>query len=285
MTTEDSKFLRLNKLLADRGVASRREADALIQDERVTIDGVLATVTDRVAADAIHTVRVNGEPLPPEPTRVYFLLYKPKGYITGRDDPQGRKSVLDLVKDLQIRVEPVGRLDYDTEGALLLTNDGDLAHKLTHPSSQVPKRYRVKVYRTPDREDLAKIENGKVFLEEGPAGPAKVRLLEQTDTENAWVEITVTEGRNRLVRRIFEALHHPVAKLRRESFATLSIRGMERGEVRPLTSEEIRRIQDLAAGQKPKSSGKLRRKSGFAQPKPKKKRHGKHGPRAGKQTK
>lgn len=268
--------IRLNKLLADRGVASRRGADELIKDERVTIDGRVATVTDRVHPAETERVRVNGEPLPPPPPLVYYLLYKPKGYITGRDDPQGRRSVLDLVEELQVRVEPVGRLDYDTEGALLLTNDGELAHHLTHPSNQIPKRYRAKVYRTPDAEDLTKIKNGKVFLEDGPAHPAKVRVIEQTDKENAWVEITVTEGRNRLIRRVFDALHHPVSKLRRESFATLSIRGMERGEVRPLTREEIRRLKDLAEGKKPKSAGKLRRKAGFAKPKPKKKRHGKH---------
>lgn len=268
--------IRINKLLAERGVASRRAADALIEDERVTIDGALAKVTDRVALDQVHLVKVNGEPLPPPQPKVYFLVYKPKGYITGRDDPQGRRSVLDLVEDLQIKVEPVGRLDYDTEGALLLTNDGDLAHRLTHPSTKVPKRYRAKVYRTPDDQDLARITNGKVYLEDGPAHPAKVRVVEQTGQDNAWVEITVTEGRNRLVRRIFEALHHPVSKLRRESFATISIRGLERGEVRPLTREEVRRLQDLAEGIRPKSAGKLRRKAGFAKPKPKKKRHGKH---------
>ncbi|MEZ4319064.1 MAG: pseudouridine synthase [Myxococcota bacterium] len=267
--------IRLNKLLAERGVASRREADDLISTGRVTVDGRVGTVEERVDPDEVD-VRVDGTPLPEAPPRVYFLLYKPKGYITGRDDPRGRKSVLELVEHLPVRVEPVGRLDFDTEGALLLTNDGVLAHKLTHPSSAVPKRYRAKVYRTPDERDLALIRQGKVFLEDGATLPAKVRVVEQTDTENAWVEITVTEGRNRLIRRMFEKLGHPVAKLRRESFATLSLRGMERGDVRPLTSEEVRRIQDLANGTKPKNAGRLKRGKGFAKPKPKKKRHGQH---------
>jgi 23S rRNA pseudouridine2605 synthase len=270
-----SDDIKLNKVLSDRGVASRREADAIIEAGRVTIDGRVASVEERVVPDEVD-IRLDGRPLPEPPPLVYFLLYKPKGTITGRNDPRGRKSVLDLVEHLQIRVEPVGRLDYDTEGALLLTNDGDIAHRLTHPSSQVPKRYRAKVYRTPDDRDLNLIRKGKVFLDDGATLPAKCRILEQTESENAWVEITVTEGRNRLIRRMFDTLGHPVSKLRRESFATLSIRGMERGDVRPLTSEEIRRIQDLAEGKKPKNAGRLRRKAGFAKPKPKKKRHGKH---------
>lgn len=271
----NDKNIRINRLLADRGLCSRREADALIEAERVTIDGELAKVTDRVDPET-QVVRLDGRPLPEPPPKVYYLLYKPKGTITGRNDPRERKSVLDLVEHLAVRVEPVGRLDFDTEGALLLTNDGDIAHRLTHPSSQTPKRYMAKVYRTPDEVDLEKIRKGKVFLDDGPNLPAKCRVVEQTENGNAWVEITVTEGRNRLIRRIFEALGHPVAKLRRETFATLSIRGMERGQVRPLTADEVHRIQDLAAGKVPKRAGKLRRKAGFAKPKPKKKRHGKH---------
>lgn len=273
--SEETNLIRINRLLAERGICSRREADELIRGERVTIDGALAELSAKVDPE-VHLVRVDGKPLPDAPPKVYYLLYKPKGTITGRNDPRGRKSVLDLVQHLQVRVEPVGRLDYDTEGALLLTNDGDVAHRLTHPSSKTPKRYRAKVYRTPDKTDLEKIRKGKVYLEDGPALPALCRVVESTENGNSWVEITVTEGKNRLIRRIFEALGHPVAKLRRETFATLSIRGMERGDVRPLTAEEVRRIRDLAEGHKPTNAGKLRRKAGYAQPKPKKKRHGRH---------
>lgn len=273
--SSNDKTVRINRLLADRGLCSRREADTWIEEERVTIDGELASIADRVDPST-QVVRVDGRPLPDPPPQVYYLAYKPRGMITGRNDPRGRKSVQELVEHLAVRVEPVGRLDFDTEGALLFTNDGDIAHKLTHPSTGTPKRYRAKVYRTPDAVDLEKIRKGKVFLEDGASPPAKVRVLEQTENGNAWVEITVTEGRNRLIRRIFDALGHPVAKLRRETFATLSIRDMERGAVRPLTSDEVRRIQDLSEGRTPKRAGKLRRKAGFAKPKPKKKRHGKH---------
>jgi 23S rRNA pseudouridine2605 synthase len=273
MSAEDEGS-RIAKVLASRGVASRRGAEKLISDGQVTVNGEVVTEMGLRVDPKKDAIKVFGKPLPDESPHVYYLLYKPKGYITGRNDPKGRKSVLELVEHLSVRMEPVGRLDYDTEGALLLTNDGDLAHRLTHPSSQVPKRYRAKVYRTPDSRDLQAIEQGKVFLEDGPALPAKVRLLEATDAHNAWLEITVTEGRNRLIRRLFAQLGHPVAKLRRESFATLTIRNMERGDLRPLSPEELRRVRDIAQGIRPKRAGKVRRKEGFAKPKPKKKRHG-----------
>ena len=271
---QDNQELRIAKLLANRGVASRRAAEKLIAEGRITVNGEVVTEPGLKVNPETDAIKVFGKPLPEAPPNVYYLLYKPRGYITGRDDPKGRKSVLELFEHINVRMEPVGRLDYDTEGALLLTNDGDLAHRLTHPSSMVPKRYRAKVYRTPDEKDLRSIEQGKVFLDDGPSQPAKVRLLDSTDSSNAWVEITVTEGRNRLIRRLFATLGHPVAKLRRESFATITIRDMERGDLRPLTAEEVRRIKDIANGIRPKKAGKMRRKEGFAKPKPKKKRHG-----------
>ncbi len=258
---------RLSKVMAARGVASRREAERWIEEGRVTVNG--AVVRSNVPVSEADAVRVDGKALPEAPRKAYYLLYKPRGTITGREDPEGRKSVLDLVEHLAVRVEPVGRLDYETEGALLLTNDGELAHRLTHPSTAVPKRYRVKVYRRPSPEKLDSIREGKVYLDDGPVLPAKVRVVESTDSENTWLEITITEGRNRLIRRLFQQLRHPVAKLRRESFAGISIRGMERGQVRPLTGPEIDRLHDLAAGRKPEREGKVRYKKGFALPKPK----------------
>lgn len=257
--------IRLAKLLAQRGVASRREAERLIAEGEVTVNGQVASGVVLVDPER-DRVRIGGRPLPPEPQRVYYVLYKPRGCITTRDDPDGRPTVFDHLGDLARAVEAVGRLDFDTEGALLLTNDGDLANALTHPKNQIPKRYLAKVYRRPDDRDLERIRTG-VFLEDGKTAPAKARVLETTDKDNAWVEVTVTEGRNRLVRRMLATLGHPVSKLRRESFATVSIRGMERGQFRPLTGEEVQRLRDLAAGIRPDRAGRKKGK-GFAKAKP-----------------
>lgn len=268
--------VRLNKLISRRGLASRRAAEALIAEGKVVVNGDVADHPGMMVDPDVDTILIDGEALPPAPKPIYFLLYKPKGTITSRDDPEGRKSVLSLLPSNAPRVEPVGRLDFDTEGALLLTNDGDLAHKLTHPSTQVPRRYRAKVYRQPTDRSMALIRQGKVYLDDGPTHPAKARVVEATDKGNTWVEITVTEGRNRLIRRMFAQLGHPVSKLRRESFATISIRGMERGDVRELTGDELLRLQDIAAGVAAMNSGRAKYKPGFARPKPKKKRHGQH---------
>ncbi len=263
---------RLAKLIASRGLCSRRSAEDWIREGRVSVD---AQVERNVATnvDADQVVKVDGRMLPDAPPPVYLLLYKPRGVLTGRNDPQGRKTVQDLISELRLpKVEPVGRLDFDTEGALILTNDGDLAHKLTHPSSRVPKRYLAKVWRVPTDRTLANLQKG-VHLEDGKTAPCKVRVADSTDKGNAWLEITVTEGRNRLVRRMLQALNHPVSKLRRESFATISIRGLERGQARPLTKVEIERLRDLAAGKRPAKAGRAAMyKKGHARPKPKNRR-------------
>ncbi|RME26032.1 MAG: rRNA pseudouridine synthase [Deltaproteobacteria bacterium] len=258
--------MRLARAIARAGLASRREAERWIVDGRVEVEGEIVRHPGTVV-EPDADIRVDGKPLPPPPRRVILLLYKPKGTITTRDDPQGRKTVFDLV-DIPERVEPVGRLDYNTEGALLLTNDGDLAHALTHPSAKVPKRYLAKVWRTPDERTLERLRRG-VKLEDGRTAPARVRVVQQTDNGNAWVELTVTEGRNLLIRRMMQAVNHPVSKLRRESFATISIRGMERGEIRELTAEEVARLEDIANGVPPRKAGhEFRYKKGYARPKP-----------------
>jgi pseudouridine synthase len=268
VTKGDHNEVRLAKVMARRGVASRRECEEIIRAGRVMVNGKVVEHPAFFVDANIDVIRLDGKPLPPQPALMYFLMYKPRGYITGRDDPEERKSVFDLLGDLETKVEPVGRLDFDTEGALLLTNDGNLAHLLTHPSRNVPKRYLAKVYRTPGAKDLRAMEAG-VYLDDGRTKPARARVLERTGKGNAWVEITVSEGRNRLVRRMLAQLGHPVSKLRRESFATLSIRGMERGQVRRLTTEEVRRIQEIAEGKKASRAGKVRRGKGFARPRPK----------------
>ncbi len=259
---------RIQKVIARSGVASRREAEQKVLEGRVTVNGETIYRPGHPVDPLADLIKVDGEPLPTPARHVYYVVHKPRGYVTTRNDPQGRKEVVSLVEHLRVRVEPVGRLDINTTGALLMTNDGALAHRLTHPSSRVPKRYMAKVWRTPSDKTLNRIRRG-IPLDDGRTAPCKVRIVEQTDSSNAWVEITVTEGRNRLIRRIFEKVGHPVSKLRRESFATISVRGMEPGQLRMLTGEEVQRLRDIADGRTASEAGHgSRYKKGFARPRP-----------------
>ena len=259
---------RLAKVMARHGVASRREAERMISDGMVTVNGEVVLHPGHPVDPTRDTIQVEGVGLPAAPPLVYYAAFKPRGLITTRDDPEGRPSVMTLVEHLPYRLEPVGRLDMDTEGLLLFTNDGDLAFALMHPSRQVPRRYLVKVWKTPTPDQLKRLERG-IKLDDGFSGPARVRVLESTEAGNAWVEITVTEGRNRLVRRLFEAIGHPVAKLRRESFGTVALRGLDRGQVRPLTAEEVHRLRQVAEGADPREAQKgFKYQKGFARPKP-----------------
>jgi pseudouridine synthase len=177
--------------------------------------------------------------------RLYILLNKPKGMISALSDPEKRPVVTDLLKGIKTRVWPVGRLDYDAEGALLLTNDGDLCNRLIHPRYSIPKRYMVKVRGVPSGAKLAKLERG-ISLEDGRTLPCKARFDRHTNTkENSWIELTVYEGRNRLVKRMCQAIGHPVNKLKRLEFAGLNIRGLKLGKHRKLTRAEVTRLQNL----------------------------------------
>lgn len=259
---------RLAKVIAQSGLASRRAAEKIVEEGRVTVRGETVYHPGHPIEDA-KDIRVDGKALPKPPPLGYYLLFKPRGVLTTMDDPEGRRTVREFIDPLRLPLKPVGRLDMDTEGALLLTNDGDLAHKLTHPSSNVPKRYMVKVWKKPHPKQLGRLKRG-IGLEDGRTKPALIRPVEDTDSGNTWYEVTVTEGRNRLIRRMFETIGHPVSKLRRESFATLSIRGMERGDIRPLSGEELNRIREIADGRDPREAGHgTRYRKGFARPKPK----------------
>jgi 23S rRNA pseudouridine2605 synthase len=221
--------VRLNAFLARAGVASRRRADELIRDGRVLVNGAPGELNTVVGAHDV--VEVDGTRVERQPL-AYVLLHKPAGVVTTARDPQGRPTVVGLVPH-PARVVPVGRLDADTTGALLLTNDGPLAHRLAHPRYGVPKVYVAEVEGSPEAAALAALRDG-VELEEGPTAPAAARLLRP-----GVVELTLHEGRKHQVKRMLEAVGHPVRRLHRSRYASLGVEGLEPGEWRELTREEV----------------------------------------------
>ena len=177
--------------------------------------------------------------------RVYILLNKPKGCISAVSDPEDRPTVIDLVKKIKTKVFPVGRLDYDAEGVLLLTNDGELANKLIHPRYKIPKKYFVKVSDVPDQKDIAKLKKG-VYLEDGRTLPAEAKFIKATKT-NSWIELTVYEGRNRLVKKMCFAIGHSVLKLQRTEFAGIKLGTLKPGDFRMLTRSEVARLRNTVS--------------------------------------
>jgi 23S rRNA pseudouridine2605 synthase len=230
--------MRLAKYLAHAGVASRRAAERLIADGRVSVDGAVATDPARDVG-AEHDVRFDGRPVAAEPHAVY-LLNKPAGVVSTAHDPQGRPTVVQLVPSPQ-RLYPVGRLDADTTGLILLTNDGELAHRLTHPSFEVPRTYRALVRHPPVKEPALRALREGIELEDGLTAPAKVRRLTADR-----LELTIHEGRKRQVRRMCEAVGHPVRALERVAFGPLRLGALEPGEHRRLTPAEVERLRSLA---------------------------------------
>jgi 23S rRNA pseudouridine2605 synthase len=236
--------MRLNAFLARAGVASRRRADELIKAGRVTVNGEPGQLNTVVGAR--DRVEVDGKEVARQPLR-YVLLHKPAGVVTTARDPQGRPTVVELVPD-EPRVVPVGRLDADTTGALLLTNDGRLAHRLAHPRYGVEKTYVAEVEGDPDEEALVRLRNG-VELEDGPTAPARARRLEA-----GRVELVLHEGRKHQVKRMLAAAGHPVIRLHRSDYAGLTLKGLEPGMCRELEPSEIRRLTNLPAP-RPGSAG------------------------------
>lgn len=236
--TDEPGGERLQKVLAQAGLGSRRACEALIAEGRVEVNGELATLGRRV--DPEHDrVTLDGVTIPVRSGLVYYLLNKPPKVVTTAQDPEGRPTVVDLVP-AEPRVFPVGRLDWDTEGVLLLTNDGPLAHGLTHPSHGVPKTYLAEVSGVPGRAALRRLREG-VDLDDGRTAPAKARLAQTTPT-GAALEIVIHEGRNRQVRRMCEAVGHPVRRLVRTRFGPLRDQRLAPGQWRPLTQTEIRAL-------------------------------------------
>ncbi|MFC0271541.1 23S rRNA pseudouridine(2605) synthase RluB [Metabacillus herbersteinensis] len=234
---------RLQKVIAHAGVASRRKAEQLIVEGKVKVNGkVVKELGIKVGEN--DRVEVEGIPLEREEP-VYLLLYKPSGVISAVKDDKDRKVVTDFIPYIKQRIYPVGRLDYDTSGILLLTNDGEFANALMHPRYEVEKTYVAKVKGVPSRESIKILERG-VVLEDGKTAPAKVKVISFDKRKQTTIlEITIHEGRNRQVRRMLEAIEHPVLKLKREQYAFLTLSGLSTGDSRELSPHEVKQLRAL----------------------------------------
>ena len=236
---------RLQKVLARVGIGSRRVCEDLIAEGRVLVDGEVAVLGRRVDVETA-LIELDGAPIGVRPDLVHYLLNKPAGVVTTADDPHGRPTVVGLVPT-EPRVFPVGRLDFDTEGLLLLTNDGELAHRLTHPSFGVEKEYVVELQGSPSRAALRRLREG-IQLDDGVTAPARAALLEPSV-----LRLTIHEGRNRQVRRMCDAIGHPVVRLIRTRIGPLADRSLAPGAWRELAGDELRSLQRAVAGPEARS--------------------------------
>lgn len=234
--------MRINKFLAGQGVASRRTCDQLVEEGRVTINGVRAKMGDDVSET--DTVELDGKILSHQVNYEYYVMNKPKGYVCTVTDDKGRKTVMDLLPPVAGRVFPVGRLDYETEGMLLFTNDGALAYRLTDPKNEIPKTYFVRIEGTILPKDLNALRAG-VEIEPGViTKKCKIKVIE-TNKNFTKLHVVLTEGKNREIRRMFEKVHKNVDFLKRIKIGELTLSGLNRGEVRKLTQEEVFYLHNL----------------------------------------
>jgi 23S rRNA pseudouridine2605 synthase len=239
---------RLQKILAAAGVASRRKAEEIIAAGRVSLNGQVVTEQGTKADPLVDTIVVDGKPLRRAEPFVYFLLHKPKGYVTTVSDPEGRPTVMELLGSTRERIYPVGRLDYASEGLLLMTNDGALAQKLSKAGSHIPKTYLVKVSGKPNQQAIQRLRNGiTIPLGDGrrvKTSAAKIHLVE--DAINPWYEVVLIEGRNRQIRRMFQAVGFLVEKIKRVQLGPLTL-DVPPGKYRPLTKSEVFQLKNLPA--------------------------------------
>ncbi|CUH96231.1 Ribosomal large subunit pseudouridine synthase B [Propionispora sp. 2/2-37] len=236
---------RLQKVISRAGIASRREAEKLILNGRVKVNGIMVTQLGTQVIPGKDKVAVDGKVISGE-KYVYILLNKPKGIITSRHDPKGRKTVIDLLAAVSERIYPVGRLDYNTEGLLLLTNDGTLTHSLLHPSRHIYKTYIAKVASFPKEDKLDKLRAG-INLSDGKTAPAKIQVIDiDREKQITTLEVVIHEGKNRQIRRMFEAIGFPVKNLKRVQFASLTLDGLRRGQYRFLTEEEVKELKQYS---------------------------------------
>ena len=230
-------LIRLNKYLSQSGVTSRRDADRLIEKGDVRVNGEVVRTLGTKIDESKDRVEVKGKAVKPEDDSVSIVLYKPPGYLVTLKDPQQRPTVMGLIRTLKRRVFPVGRLDFDSEGLLLFTDDGELAHRLMHPRYQIQKEYRVEVTGFPEKEALDRLKTG-IVLDGKKTAPAEVRLLRQED-RHSFLQIVIHEGRKREVRRMMEAVGHDVLSLKRTRFGSIRLGNLKPGEWRRLEPHEI----------------------------------------------
>jgi 23S rRNA pseudouridine2605 synthase len=249
---------RIQKILSRAGVASRRAAEKVMADGRVTVNGEVVREMGTKADLGRDDIRVDGVRVRPAPERVYLLLNKPKGVVTTRHDPEGRRTVMDLVPAVA-GLFPVGRLDVTTEGLILLTNDGEFAQRVSHPRFEVARVYQAKVRGVPAAATLERLRKG-VRVEGERLGVDRARLLEGDN--NAWLELTLHEGKHHEVRRLLEAVGHPVSKLKRVALGPLTTRGLEPGEFRHLTPGEVRQFAPSGAPKRHRPAGEPRGRVG-----------------------
>jgi pseudouridine synthase len=240
--------VRVQKIIAETGLASRREAEEWIREGRVRVNGQVVALGERADPDR-DSIRVDGKRIHPRAgAKAYVLLNKPKGYVTTVDDPEGRNTVLDLLPPaVRGRVKPVGRLDVQTEGLLLLTNDGELARQVTHPSTGCPKEYRVKVSGVPVEAKLERLRRG-IPLDGRPTRPARIERISTTargGEGNSWFRVVLQEGRTRQIRRMFETIGHPVSKLKRVAIGPIRDDRLPIGAWRSLSSAEVERLRGV----------------------------------------
>lgn len=240
-TKSDTK-VRLNKFIAEAGIASRRRADSLITQGKVTINGKKVFELGTQVDPARDRVMVDEKLIKQESEKVYVMFFKPKNVLTSMEDPEGRPTVADYIQELPYRVFPVGRLDWDSEGLLLLTNDGDFANRVMHPKEEIPKTYHVKLNGLPTENEIAKLKRG-VSIIGGKVAAQEIEPLRRGDSkEKSWFRIVITEGKNRQIRKMFEKIGYDVEKLQRVKIGELELRGIERGEFILLGRKAVERI-------------------------------------------
>ena len=239
--TSSNKAERLNKILATAGIASRRRADELIAQGLVTVNGRQETRLGSQAVWGIDSIAVNGHPIPGPPKKIYVILNKPFGYVCTLRDPEGRPIVRDLIKRVKERIYPVGRLDFDSQGLLILTNDGELSYRLMHPKYRIPRTYKAIIGGSISNASVEHLKKG-ILLDDGPTGPARVRVINRQQKRSV-VRITIFEGKSREIRRMFEALGHKTLQLIRTGYGTLQLGDLKIGEYRHLKDAEVQALR------------------------------------------